>query len=257
MRCLRSVGRDRDAELITRSLASDAARAAAEKAATVAVPAPRIAGDLVVRGAWSGSDDLDISVVAPDGSRVSWMGGRTAVTAADAGSTDKEALAIKSLRRGNYLIEVTRGAPSTATVRGTLEITALGQKRSMPFELVGSHLVVARLAVTLKEAWESVPTTTVGPRVALGPVPSANLQRVMMARSIAIQSCYANMVGSGTAGDRIVARLRLVIGSYGQITTNVSGAPAALASCIRREFAGMHDSSGARTISTTMTFTNR
>ncbi|MDX2091643.1 MAG: FecR domain-containing protein [Kofleriaceae bacterium] len=256
MRCLRSVGRDRDAELIKNALADDATRAAAEKAATLAIALPKITGDLVIHGTWASASDLDISVVAPDGSRVSWMGGRTDAFAADANAGDKEQLAIKSLKRGNYLIEVTRGATSTGPVRGTLDITALGQKKSMPFELLGSRAVVARLNVTMKEAWESVPTANFGPRVALGPVPSANLQRVMMARTISIQNCYAGMVASGSAGNRIVARLELVVGQYGQITTRVTGAPAGLAQCIKNEFAGMHDESGARTFSTTMTFTN-
>jgi ferric-dicitrate binding protein FerR (iron transport regulator)/tetratricopeptide (TPR) repeat protein len=256
LRCLRSVGRDRDAELIKNALADDATRAAAEKAATVATALPKVTGDLVVHGTWASAADLDISIVSPDGSRVSWMGGRTDAVAADANAGDKEQLAIKSLRRGNYLIEVTRGAASTGPVRGTLEITALGQKKSMPFELLGSRAVVARLGVTMKEAWESVPTANFGPRVALGPVPSANLQRVMMARTISIQNCYASMVASGTVGNRVVARLELVVGQYGAITTRVTGAPAALAQCIKNQFAGMHDESGARTISTTMTFTN-
>jgi len=48
MRCLRSVGRERDAQLIVRALPDDATRAAAEKAATVPALAPRIGGDLVV-----------------------------------------------------------------------------------------------------------------------------------------------------------------------------------------------------------------
>ena len=256
MRCLRSVGRDRDAELITRSLVDDAARAAAEKAATVAVPVPKVTGDLVIHGTWASASDLDISVVAPDGSRVSWMGGRIDAAAHDANAGDKEQLAIKSLKRGNYLVEITRGGASTGPVRGTLEITALGQKKSMPFELVGSRLVVARLGVSMKEAWESVPTAGFGPRVALGPVPSANLQRVMMARTIGIQNCYAGMVASGAAGNRIVARLSLVVGRHGQIETRVSNAPTALANCIKREFAGMHDQSVAQTINTTMVFTN-
>jgi hypothetical protein len=65
------------------------------------------------------------------------------------------------------------------------------------------------------------------------------------------------MVEAGSAGNRITARLQLTIGNHGEITTDVSGAPAELASCIRREFAGMHDDSGARSITTTMTFTNR
>ena len=47
IRCLRALGRERDAALVARSMVDDASRAAAEKAATVAPIAPKANGDLV------------------------------------------------------------------------------------------------------------------------------------------------------------------------------------------------------------------
>jgi tetratricopeptide (TPR) repeat protein len=148
-RCLRSLGRAHDADIVMQALADDPLRAAAEKAATVSPPAPRIAGDLVIDGAWMNPADLDVSLITPDGTRVSWMGGRSDVAVNDSTSTTREEMAIRRLRRGNYLIEVSRADGATGTVRGSLDVRVLGQKRSLPFELTGSHVTVGRISVTL------------------------------------------------------------------------------------------------------------
>jgi hypothetical protein len=128
----------------------------AEKTATAAAIPPRVAGDLVIKGRWDNGADLDISLVTPDGTRVSWMGGRSDVIAEDATSSDHESLAVKSLRRGNYLVEISRGAASKGTVHGTLDITALGLHRSLPFELAGQRATVGRLTVTLQSHLEEI-----------------------------------------------------------------------------------------------------
>jgi len=196
MRCLRSVGRERDAQLIVRALPDDATRAAAEKAATVPALAPRIGGDLVVNARWQGNVDLDLSLVTPDGKRVSWMGGRTDVVVGDASSNEKEQLALKSLKRGNYLIEVTRGGASQGPIRGTLDITVLGTKRSLPFELLGSRAVVGRLAIALEERLEQItdlggmtPMPSV-PQVAFSSITDVQISRVLRSRAGAFRACY-------------------------------------------------------------------
>jgi hypothetical protein len=149
-RCLRALGRTGDAELVIASLTDDKARTDAEKAATVAPLAPRIAGDLVVAGRWDTQVDLDISLIAPDGSRVSWMGGRKDVTVTDATARDREQLSVRRLKKGNYLIEISRAEPTTGPVRGTLDLSVLGQKRALPFELSGARAVVGQVQVTLQ-----------------------------------------------------------------------------------------------------------
>ena len=168
LRCLRALGRDRDAELILAAL-PDASRAAAEKAALVApLPAP-VTGDLVVKARWDGPADLDVALVTPDGTRVSWMGGRGDVVTGDVTARDREELAIKALRRGNYLIEISRaafpagsGAPGAAgAIRGSLDITALGARRSIPFELSSARAVVGRVSVRLEERFEELDGTQV------------------------------------------------------------------------------------------------
>ncbi|HEY4182762.1 MAG TPA: FecR domain-containing protein [Kofleriaceae bacterium] len=165
MRCLRAVGRDSDAELIRKALPDDQARSTAEKAATVAGLDRKPSGDLVMNASWQGNIDLDISLVTPSGERVSWMGGRTDAVAKDASSNDREALALRSLRKGNYLLEITRGTPSTGVIRGTIDVTALGQRRSLPFELTNERSTVGRIAVNLREQWVRVDDPRVNPNL--------------------------------------------------------------------------------------------
>jgi tetratricopeptide (TPR) repeat protein len=173
LRCLRALGRDRDAALILHALPDDATRATVEKAALITPVPPPLTGDLVVKAHWDTGADLDVTLVNPEGARVSWMGGRTDVTTADIASTDHEALAIKTLRRGNYLLEISRtsaaapafagapGAPWGRPIHGTLEISALGAHRSIPFELSGSRTVVGRVSVRLEERFEDLDGTQV------------------------------------------------------------------------------------------------
>jgi tetratricopeptide (TPR) repeat protein len=157
LRCLRGLGRDRDAQLILHALPDDAVRAAVEKAALVAPIAAPVTGDLVVRAHWTVPADLDLTLVTPEGARVSWMGGRSDVVTGDVTSTDHEALAIKALRRGNYLVEISRTAGAAGgTIRGTLDIVALGARRALPFELTGARAVVGRVSVRLDERFEEL-----------------------------------------------------------------------------------------------------
>jgi tetratricopeptide (TPR) repeat protein len=167
LRCLRALGRDGDAELILRALPDDASRAVVEKAALVAPLTAPATGDLVIKARWDAGADLDLTLVTPEGARVSWMGGRSDVVTADVTSTDREALAVKALRRGNYLVEITRASSISPTttgsgpVRGTLDITALGAHRSIPFELSGARAVVGRVSVHLEEHFEELDGTPV------------------------------------------------------------------------------------------------
>jgi tetratricopeptide (TPR) repeat protein len=155
-RCLRTLGRTDDANLVMASLVDDKARTEAEKLATVSPIEPRVAGDLVIAGRWDNNADLDISLVAPDGTRVSWMGGRTDITVADSTASDREQLSVKRLKKGNYLIEISRGEATTTPIRGTLDVSVLGQKKALPFELTGARTVVGSIKVTMHSHLEPV-----------------------------------------------------------------------------------------------------
>ena len=165
VRCLRALGRDADATLVLRGLPGDELRLAAEKAATVAPVDPAIRGDLVVTATWTGGEDLDLSIVTPQGSRVSWLGGRADLRGADALATGGEKLALRSLKKGNYVIEIgrTQRGPLAGPVRGTIEIAALGERRTLPFEITGDRMMVGKVGVTLQA--ELVPVDGRGGRV--------------------------------------------------------------------------------------------
>ena len=253
MRCLRSVGRERDARLLVRALPDDATRAAAEKAAAVPAVAPRITGDLVVSARWQGNVDLDLSIVTPDGKRVSWMGGRTDVVVADASSNEKEQLSLKSLKRGNYLVEVTRGGAPNGPVRGTLDITVLGTKRSLPFELVGSRAVVGRLAIALEERLEQVGNSDMVPvqprqpqhRVTIGAIGDDAVNRVVRARAGLYRACYQKAVNRNPA---LAGRLdiSMVVGSDGSVQNAMAGGSMgnAVSSCIQANLRRLHFPAG-------------
>jgi len=153
VRCLRTLGRDRDALLVLGEM-PDAQRAAIEKAATVSAMPNRGGGELAIDAHWAGGADLDLSIVTPDGTRVSWMGGKADAIVTDATSTEREQLAIRSIRRGNYLIEIARGTPSSGVVRGNVDVRVLGLSRSLPFELAGKRVVVGRLTIGLESHLE-------------------------------------------------------------------------------------------------------
>jgi tetratricopeptide (TPR) repeat protein len=150
LRCLRGLGRTTDADLIVRGLADDALRTAAEKAATAApLPLP-IAGDLVLDGVWEAGHDLDVALVTPQGKRISWLGGKADLAVRDHRANDREALALRRLPRGNYLVEVSRSDARPGVVRGTVTVGALGQRRTLPFELTGDRAVVGTVAVSVR-----------------------------------------------------------------------------------------------------------
>jgi len=199
VRCLRTLDREADAQLVIAGLADDATRAAMEKSLTTAEPAVKAGGDLVVDAHWDGGTaDLDVSLVTPDGTRVSWMGGRSDVRVVDATSTSKEQLAIRSLKRGHYLLEVARGVPSTTTVRGTLDVVVLGSRKSIPFELTGARKTVARVSVNLEERVESIDMTA-SVVVTFGAIPNPQARRILLARSRDVQRCF-----DGTRSGRMI-----------------------------------------------------
>jgi tetratricopeptide (TPR) repeat protein len=133
-------------------------------------------GDLRVEAAWSGGGDLDLAILDPRGQRVSWFGGptRATVSARDAVSPGREAIALRGAGAGEYVIEIGRllgdddGADDAGgIVRGELTVSVAGTRQRVPFTLRGGHARVALASITL------VPRL-----VPLGPTPTPRpLQR--------------------------------------------------------------------------------
>ena len=170
VRCERALGRDAFAELFLGPIADGALSLRIEMlAASRAVEAaPAAHGELVVQAAWDRPVDLDVVLVDPQGARVSWQGGRAGTSASDALSRDREALGVARLGVGAWRIEVVRTDGSSTgagaledSVRGTVTVTALGERRVVPFVLNRGRVAVARVSVTREE--RLVPTSTPPP----------------------------------------------------------------------------------------------
>ncbi len=232
VRCLRALSRDGDAKLVLRDLADDATRAETEKALLAPEPSSKQHHDVTVSARWEGNEDLDISLVTPRGTRVSWMGGRDDVHVTDATSTQHEELSLDKIKKGHYLVEMTRGGavPSSGAVRGTLDIVALGKKQSVPFEITGTHVTVARLSINLEERIQTLNNFAT---VSFGRIPNARARRVMLARSPTIQNCFA-----GGGSGRMYLRITVLPG--GQTQTRATGGTAAQNSCVVNALNYMH-----------------
>ena len=197
----------------------------------------------MVNAHWEANADLDLSIVTPTGQRVSWMGGRADVVVGDAASSEREQLALKSIKRGNYLIEISRGNSSTGPVHGAIDVTVLGTKKTLPFELLGSRAVVGRLAISLQERLEQitdvgsmVPAPPPQGRLALGTSGDPTLDRVLRARAGVFRACYQRELNRNPSlGGRIDATL--TIDSSGKVTDVMAGGSlgGAATSCVERQ----------------------
>ena len=256
-RCLRTLGREHDADLVMRDLPDDASRATAEKLATVAAIVPRVAGDLVVNAKWDAGADLDLSLVTPDGTRVSWMGGRSDVIVADTTASDREELAVRSLRRGNYLIEITRGDVGRSTVRGSLDVTVLGVHKTLPFELTGPRAVVGRIAITLESHLEAIDgsgfainTPVPAPRVTISPISDEQMNVVVHARAGVFRACYQRALATDpSASGRVTLVISVDANGNGVIqrANASSDSLSSVSSCITSNVARLRFPQGAAT----------
>ncbi len=163
MRCERALGREQAAERILMSVREANVRTRAERQASQEERDRRFRGDFTVDADWSGDSELDISIITPQGTRLSWMGGRTTVVGENSGERGRERLGLRWTGVGTYIIEVNRVNPDdTSTVRGQLRVRILGQRETIPFTLRDQREAVGRVRVTRTTRMQPV-TGTVGP----------------------------------------------------------------------------------------------
>ncbi|WP_437277567.1 VIT domain-containing protein [Sorangium sp. So ce375] len=127
-----------------------------------AAPSADLSGDVRLSAEWTGGADLDISLIDAQGRRISWMGSTLAsvgVRSRDATSTRSESLALRSLPKGSYLVEIARasaaegagastaGAGALGPVRGELTLRLAGETRKVPFTLDGARLELGTVRV--------------------------------------------------------------------------------------------------------------
>jgi hypothetical protein len=110
-----------------------------------------LSGDLRVEGSWAGGEDLDLALIDGDGQRMSWLEAptRAVITARDVTARDREGLAVRGARPGEYLVEVVRAEAGGRPVSGELLVSAAGAVRRVPFTLNGTRERVALIRVRM------------------------------------------------------------------------------------------------------------
>ena len=163
--CERGRGRDREATAwlddvgdTRRAIIGKFADARRTAPTSEPISEPIITGDIIVDATWSDAVDLDLAIIDPNGSRVGWTSSARFAKVADATSLGHETLAVTNGNAGAFTVEIARadgaatdGRDTRRTVHGTLTIRAFGEKKTVPFDLVGGSVRVAKI----QARWES------------------------------------------------------------------------------------------------------
>lgn len=157
LRCERTAGFRSLADALLASVRDERTRARASDIAGNLPSAGSSHRDLSVDASWSGAVDLDITIVAPDGTRISWMGGRTTVVGRDAAAIGRETLGLTRATVGSYVIEVGRThLDDHRPITGELRIRSLDSSRTIPFRLEHERVEVARARIRRESRLEAV-----------------------------------------------------------------------------------------------------
>jgi hypothetical protein len=142
--CGRRTGEARLVDAMLQAAEGNVRSAAERQIAKFDAQTDDLSGDLRLEATWFGGDtDLDISLIDPDGNRVSWLGApnKAVITATDVVSTQREGLALRGAKTGEYVIEIVRGSGSSP-VRGEVVVNVAGTRRVVPFSLNGNRETV-------------------------------------------------------------------------------------------------------------------
>lgn len=163
--CERTLGRSASSQRWLDSVSDPSQRTALEAAVTrlsAANAASNSArGELVVEASWDAPTDLDIAVIDPKGTRISWAWGRTrGLTIRDASANGREALGLSTVQQsGDYVIELSRATRNSGSVRGTVTVRAMGHTRTFRVSME-SHEDTRRVgAVRITRVERLVPAT--------------------------------------------------------------------------------------------------
>jgi len=147
--CARATGMPEVAEALLGSAAEAGRRSIERLAEQPASDNSALSGDLRLEATWSGSADLDLSLIDTEGHRVSWLGAgtRSVISARDSTSTSREGLALRGAAPGEYVLELTR-ASGSSSARGDVLVTIAGTTRRIPFSMDGDRQAVALVRIT-------------------------------------------------------------------------------------------------------------
>ena len=137
VRCSRDTGNAKQEAQLWLAAAESVRERAEARLRQVRTDDAVLLGDLRVEASWEGDADIDLGIIDPDGLRASFLGAptRAVISAREVTARDREGLALRGGKPGEYLIEVVRASPGSTSVRGTLRITAAGTTRTLPFTL--------------------------------------------------------------------------------------------------------------------------
>lgn len=137
LRCERAQGRAAAAMRLLEAITDPALRRRVEAAAVLPVPVPSsVRGEVTLSASWDVPADLDLALIDPRGNRISWMGGRSGITARSVRDTHAEALGVARPSLGEYVVEVSRTSVDGRMIRGHVEVNALGDRRTVSFTLM-------------------------------------------------------------------------------------------------------------------------
>ncbi len=136
VRCAQSTGESQLGHDMLAAVDDKTRRAADKLLAKNKGQEDKLRGELRMEATWDSPVDLDISLIHPDGHRVSWLGAPTkaVITARDVTNTGREGLALRGVKAGEYVIEIVRGS-GEGRVRGSLSVVAPRKRQSISFEL--------------------------------------------------------------------------------------------------------------------------
>ncbi|MFK8000032.1 MAG: VIT domain-containing protein [Polyangiales bacterium] len=92
--------------------------------------------DLLASANWTGGADLDLSIVTPQGTRISWMGGRRNVVGSNGRNRGEERLGLRRAGTGTYHVEMSRTTDDmSAPIRGSVRLKVMDETRTFEFEI--------------------------------------------------------------------------------------------------------------------------
>ncbi len=148
VRCERGLSRRDAADMLLGALDDDDERRRVEEEVAQNHAPSRPHGEIMLDATWSGSSDVDLSLITPQGTRISWMGGRTNVVGEDGSRVGAEKLGLRRAAPGSYMIEVNRIDPDDHdTITGRIAVRAVDGRRTIPFTLTGERVVIGRIDV--------------------------------------------------------------------------------------------------------------
>jgi hypothetical protein len=125
-----------------------------------ATPSNAARGEIVLDANWDVPTDLDVALVDSQGRRLSWLGGRnTGISVRGARDTRSEALGLSRASTGDYAVEISRAQVENSDVSGRVEVTVLGEHRTLAFHFRPGEKTVRAGRITVTREEQLVPLT--------------------------------------------------------------------------------------------------